>query len=134
MATTASIKTATAGLEDVVIGPSEISDVNGQLGQLIYRGYDIHDLVANTTFEEVVYLLWQGSLPNRDQLDDLKRQINEHYDLPVEVLDVLRHCPTDAEPMDVLRTAVSRLSFYDPEPHAKVDDHAVNLRRAALLT
>jgi citrate synthase len=134
MATTASSKTATAGLEDVVIGPSEISDVNGQLGQLIYRGYDIHDLVAHTSFEEVVYLLWRGSLPNRGELDALKRTINENYFLPTEVFDVLRHCPPDAEPMDVLRTAVSRLSFYDPERHAKVDDRDVNLRRAALLT
>jgi citrate synthase len=134
MATTASSKTATAGLEDVVIGPSEISDVNGQLGQLIYRGYDIHDLVAHTSFEEVVYLLWRGSLPNRGELDALKRTINENYFLPAEVLDVLRHYPADAEPMDVLRTAVSRLSFYDPERHAKVDDRDVNLRRAALLT
>jgi len=134
MATTASVKTATAGLEDVVIGPSEISDVNGQLGQLIYRGYDIHDLVEHTSFEEVVYLLWSGSLPNRHQLDDLMRQIRENYALPTEVLEMLRRCPKDAEPMDVLRTAVSRLSFYDPEPHAKVDDRAVNLRRAALLT
>jgi citrate synthase len=134
MATTASIKTAAAGLEDVVIGPSEISDVNGQLGQLIYRGYDIHDLVAHTTFEEVVYLLWNGSLPNRRQLDDLKRAINENYFLPTEVVEMLHRCPKDAEPMDVLRTAVSRLSFYDPEPHAKVDDRQVNLRRATLLT
>ncbi len=53
------------GLEDVVVAPSSICDVNGKTGQLIYRGYDIHDLVANSTFEEVIYLLWNDDLPNR---------------------------------------------------------------------
>ncbi|HEX5436906.1 MAG TPA: citrate synthase [Gemmatimonadaceae bacterium] len=133
MATTASIKTATAGLEDVVIGPSEITDVNGQAGQLIYRGYDIHDLVAHTSFAEVVYLLWRGSLPTRSELDALQQDINKQYDLPPDVIGMLRQCPKDAEPMAVLRTAVSRLSFYDPEPKAKVDDPDVNRRRATRL-
>ena len=133
MATSATVKTAAAGLEDVVTGPSEITDVNGKTGQLIYRGYDIHDLVENTTFEEVVYLLWYGTLPTRKQLDEFARAICACYDLPKALVESLKRYPKDADPMDVLRTAVSELSFYDPDKQEPVDDRTANLRRAARL-
>ncbi|HEX8830446.1 MAG TPA: citrate/2-methylcitrate synthase, partial [Longimicrobium sp.] len=57
------------GLEGVVVGQSKLSDINGEVGELIYGGYDIDDLARNTTFEEVCYLLWNGELPTREQLD-----------------------------------------------------------------
>jgi citrate synthase len=133
MATSATVKTAPAGLEDVVTGPSEITDVNGKTGQLIYRGYDIHDLVENTTFEEVVYLLWYGKLPTRSQLEEFSRAICACYDLPRALVESVKRYPKDADPMDVLRTAVSELSFYDPDKQAPVDDRAANLRRASRL-
>ncbi|MGH7719934.1 MAG: citrate/2-methylcitrate synthase [Gemmatimonadaceae bacterium] len=133
MASSAPART-TSGLEDVVIGTSQISDVNGSTGQLVYRGYDIHDLVRNTTFEGVVYLLWYGRLPNREQLAALQQSINRHYALPRTLLDSMRGFPREANPMDVLRSAVSQLAFDDPQRDAPVDDREVNLRRAERLT
>jgi citrate synthase len=127
------VKSAAAGLEDVVTGPSEITDVNGKTGQLIYRGYDIHDLVEHTTFEEVVYLLWYGSLPTRAQLDEFSEEIRSCCLLPQPTIESLKRFPRDADPMDVLRTSVSELSFYDPDKQAPVDDRDANLRRAARL-
>src|SRR5213078_2341522 len=102
------------GLEDVVVGPSSICDVNGKTGQLIYRGYDIHDLVAETTFEEVIYLLWNEDLPNRTQLDELNRELRRNRALPPAVIDAIKAMPTTAAPMDILRTVVSLLGLYDP--------------------
>jgi citrate synthase len=133
MASTAPLK-STAGLEDVVIGTSEVSDVNGTTGQLLYRGYDIHDLVQHTTFEEVVFLLWYGRLPTRDELTALGRAIARHYALPKSLLDSMRTFPRSAEPMDVLRSAISQLAFDDHQRDQKVDDRDVNLRRAERLT
>src|SRR5688572_9164948 len=103
------------GLEDVVVAPSSICDVNGRTGQLIYRGYDIRDLVQHTTFEEVVYLLWDEDLPNRAQLDELNAQLRGSRALPSAVLEFMKGLPTGAPPMDVLRTTVSLLGLYDPE-------------------
>lgn len=134
MGTTASAKAASSGLEDVVIGPSQICDVNGTTGQLIYRGYDIHDLVANTSFEEVIYLLWNGDLPTRTELDALRAELRDCFTLPAGLVSALRTFPKAAEPMDVLRTAVSQLAFTDTERDARVDDRQVNERRAARLT
>src|SRR5687768_2877 len=98
MATSATMKAAAAGLEDVVTGPSEITDVNGKTGQLIYRGYDIHDLVENTTFEEVVYLLWYAKLPTRAQLDEFSAAIRTCYHLPQQIIESLKRYPRDADP------------------------------------
>src|SRR3954452_10185026 len=102
---------AAAGLEDVVVGPSSICDVNGITGQLIYRGYDIHDLSQNTTFEEVVYLLWNEDLPNQAQLDELNGQLRNNRALPPQVTDLIKSLPKTANPLDVLRTAVSLLGI-----------------------
>ena len=106
---------ANLGLEDVVVGPSSICDVNGRTGQLIYRGYDIHDLVQHTTFEEVVFLLWNEDLPNRQQLQQLDRDLKANRALPQGVTDLIKSVPQGSPPMDVLRTAVSLLGLYDPE-------------------
>src|SRR5918999_671941 len=133
MATSATAKAAAAGLEDVVTGPSEITDVNGKTGQLIYRGYDIHDLVENTTFEESFSLLWYGKLPKRDELDGFAETIRSCYHLPQALIESMKRYPRDADPMDVLRTSMSELSFYDPDKQSPVDDRTANLRRAARL-
>src|SRR5262249_23327563 len=103
---------AKAGLEGIVATQSEISDVNGIEVRLIYRGYDIHDLAEHATFEEVIYLLWNGDLPNRGQLDELKHQLASEAGLPLEVGQMLSRIPATANPMDMLRTVVSALSFY----------------------
>jgi citrate synthase len=106
---------AKAGLEGIVAAQSRISDVNGDEGTLIYSGYDIHDLAEHSTFEEVVYLLWNGELPTRDALEELKQQMNAEPALPAGILDLINAIPKGANPMDMLRTVVSALSFYDPD-------------------
>lgn len=109
--------TATAGLRGVVAAQSSIGDVDGINGVLIYQGYDIHDLAEHSSFEEVVYLLWHGRLPNSAELDELKAELRSNYGVPAEVIEMLKTFPKDADPMDVLRTAVSSLDFYDKNGH-----------------
>jgi citrate synthase len=120
---------AAAGLEDVVVGPSSICDVNGKTGQLIYRGYDIHDLSQNTTFEEVVYLLWNEDLPTKAQLDALNAELIAARTLPTPVLDFIRSLPKNANPMDMLRTTVSLAGIYDPDGR---DNSIESARRKAI--
>ena len=81
------------GLEGVVAAKSDICFINGTEGQLIYRGYDIGDVVENLCFEEVAYLLWEGKLPNRDELANLKKQLSASMTLPEHVQDILRSMP-----------------------------------------
>ncbi|HYO62787.1 MAG TPA: citrate synthase [Pyrinomonadaceae bacterium] len=120
------------GLEDVVAADSSIGDVDGLNGVLIYQGLDIHDLARHSTFEEVVFLLWYGRLPRRDELDALRREIAGQQQLPAEVVELLGRIPRDAEPMDALRTAVSALAFYDTGARDLSREGA--LRTAAKLT
>lgn len=103
-----------AGLEGVVAAESSIGDVDGVNGVLIYQGLNIHDLAEHSTFEETVFLLWHGRLPKREELDALRAELAANQKLPAEVLELMRRFPSDAEPMDALRTAVSALAFYDP--------------------
>src|SRR5438067_7968976 len=105
--------TTGAGLEGVIAGESEICYIDGYAGILSYRGYNIHTLADHATFEEVVYLLWNGRLPNRAELSALKAELTANQAVPQPVLDFLAAVPK-AAPMDVLRTAVSMLSLYDP--------------------
>ena len=88
-----------AGLEGVVAATTAISYVDGQAGRLIYRGYDIHDLAHATTFEEIAYLLWFGSLPTRSELGALQARLVEGRSLPAGVLAVLRAMPPETAPM-----------------------------------
>lgn len=106
--------TSGAGLRGVSAASSSISDVNGEKGKLIYQGYDIHDLAAHSTFEEVIFLLWNKRLPKRAELDELKSALAAHYEIPAEIIDLMKRLPRDADPTDVLRTTVSALEFYDP--------------------
>jgi len=106
--------TAAAGLRGVVVGASSVSDVVGDKGELIYQGYNIHELARHSTFEEVAFLLWNKRLPSRAELDDLKHRLGESYAVPPQIIDLLRRVPREADPIDVLRTAVSAAEFYDP--------------------
>jgi citrate synthase len=123
---------AAAGLRGVVAAQSKIGDVNGEQGILIYQGYDIHDLAEHATFEEVVYLLWHGELPTQAQLDELKTELRANYAVPREIIAGMQYMPKDADPMDVLRTCVSALDFYDKDGHGTDRDTA--LRVAVKLT
>ena len=106
--------TITTGLEGVIAGESEICYIDGYQGILSYRGYNIHTLAENATFEEVIFLLWNGWLPKQAELDELESDLVAERPLPAPVVEFLRSVPK-ANPMDVLRTAVSMLSLYDPE-------------------
>ncbi len=108
-----STTTTGAGLEGVIAGESEICFIDGYAGVLSYRGYNIHTLADNAKFEEVIYLLWHGTLPNAGELAQLKKALAANYAIPAEVVAFLKTVPA-AAPMDVLRTAVSMLSLYDP--------------------
>ncbi len=104
-----------AGLRDVVAAPSSICFIDGEKGILVYGGYNIHELAENSTFEEVVYLLWNGRLPNKVELEALNQELVSHRGIPAAVIGLIKAFPKDAVPMDALRTAVSALSFYDPD-------------------
>ncbi|HVB22467.1 MAG TPA: citrate synthase/methylcitrate synthase [Ktedonobacteraceae bacterium] len=95
------------GLEGIIAATTALSKVEGTAGRLIYRGYNIHDLARNASFEEVAYLLWYGQLPNQAQLAGLRAQLAEQRTIPTSVMRVLHALPDTAEPMDVLRTVAS---------------------------
>jgi len=124
--------TAPKGLEGVVATNSSICYIDGDRGILAYRGIDIHELADNSSFEETCYLLWFGCLPKRDELKDLQQKLAEERKLDPAIIDSLRRAPKTALPMDVLRTAVSALSFYDPED--RKNDHEANVHKAIRLT
>lgn len=104
-----------SGLEDVVVAQSSICFIDGQRGQLVYRGYDIDVLAENSSFEEVAYLLWNGSLPTRAQLDALRADINAAMVLPARALDIMQALPFDANPMRVLETVTASLGIFDAD-------------------
>lgn len=123
---------APKGLEGVVATTSSICYIDGDRGVLAYRGIDIHELADNSTFEEVCYLLWYGNLPGRDELRSLRDRMAEERKLDASIIHRLQLAPKHALPMDVLRTIVSALSFYDPEE--KNNDRQANLNKAIRLT
>jgi citrate synthase len=120
--------TIAAGLEGVIAGESEICYIDGQKGILSYRGYNIHTLADNATFEEVIFLLWDGHLPQQRELDQLRSDLVAARGLPSAVTDFLRGA-TSGNTMDVLRTAVSMLGLHDPNP---MDLSAEASRRKAI--
>jgi citrate synthase len=123
---------AKAGLEGIVAAQSSLSDVDGLEGKLIYAGYDIHDLAEHATFEEVIYLLWNGRLPASLELEGLKSQLNAETRLPSEIIQLIRSIPKTAGPMDMLRTVVSALGLYDPD--GSDNSLEANTRKAIRLT
>jgi citrate synthase len=120
-----------AGLEGVVATSSKICFIDGGQGVLSYFGYNIHTLADNATFEEVIYLLWNGKLPNKNELADLKSALVKERELPDEVIAFLKAVPEHSAPMDVLRTAVSMLSLYDPL--AADNSEQANVKKAVKL-
>jgi citrate synthase len=122
---------AGAGLEGVVATSSDICFIDGDEGVLSYFGYNIHTLADNATFEEVIYLLWNGKLPTKEQLATLKSQLIAERELPAEVTAFLKSAPRGSLPMDVLRTAVSMLSLYDSQ--ARDNSSEANAKKAVKL-
>jgi len=123
---------AAKGLEGIVAANSGICWIDGEAGVLAYRGIDIHELAEYSTFEETTYLLWHGKLPSQAELDVFSGQLAAARRLPTEIVGLLRSFPRTATPMEVLRTAVSALSIYDPDE--KAVDHDSNVRKSFDLT
>jgi len=117
------------GLEGVVANESAICYVFGQEGRLIYRGYDIHDLADNSTFEETAFLLLKGDLPTREQLKEFVGQVKAAQRVDKVVQGVIKDAPLGANPMNVLRTAVSAAVFGDPD---RTDNSAAGEYRKAV--
>ncbi|MFW6082377.1 MAG: citrate/2-methylcitrate synthase [Desulfosalsimonas sp.] len=103
------------GLRGVPVASTRICLVDGQNAKLIYRGYNILDLAENATFEEVVYLLLHESLPNSEELRDLKQRLAEAHSLPPEIITALKTRPSGSIPMDILQASVPMLANHDPE-------------------
>jgi citrate synthase len=120
------------GLAGVVAANSGICWIDGDAGVLAYRGIDIHELAVKSTFEETSYLLWFGRLPRRAELEEFSKRLTEARTLDPKMLDLLRFFPASATPMEVLRTAVSALSFYDPDESD--NEHDANVSKSFRLT
>ena len=123
---------ASKGLEGIVAANSGVCWIDGEAGVLAYRGIDIHDLANHSSFEETTYLLWHGKLPSKDELATFKQRLAAARKVDPKIYDLLRSFPKTGTPMQALRTAVSALSFYDPDE--KAVDHDSNVRKSFDLT
>jgi len=121
------------GLEGIVANTTRLSDVIGDKGQLIYCGYDINELAGKVSYEEVVFLLWNNRLPTRAELDDCTATLRGQRQLPDGVIALIKAAPKDANPMDVMRTAVSMLGMYDRDALKDMSPEA-NRQRARSIT
>jgi 2-methylcitrate synthase/citrate synthase II len=119
-----------AGLKDVVVAKSKVCSIDGDKGELVYSGINIHELAENATFEEVIFLLLNQKLPNKSELAELDRTLKAHRRLPDEIIELLRVLPKTTEPMDALRTSVSALSSFDPNPQ----DNSIPVSRQRVLS
>jgi citrate synthase len=123
---------APKGLEGIVATTSSICWIDGDAGVLSYRGIDIHELASKSTFEETTYLLWNGKLPTKAELESFSKEMADARTMDPAILYLLKSVPLSASPMEVLRTAVSLLSIYDADE--KSVTHAANLRKSFRLT
>src|SRR5712692_8830034 len=119
-------------LKDVIAAPTAICTIDGIEGKLIYRGYSIEDLAAHTTFDEVVYLLWEGELPTKAQLAAFGSRLAGGREIPPVLIDHLRMIPDDAHPLAALRSGVSLLSHHDPQSES-MDPKATRAKAERLL-
>jgi citrate synthase len=119
------------GLKGVYFDRSRVCYIDGRAGELRYCGYSIHDLAERSNFEETCYLLLRGELPGRSQLDAFSAELRAARSLPAQVYDVIR-AVKGAHPMDVLRTALSALSAFDPE--VADNSREATLRKGIRLT
>jgi citrate synthase len=120
------------GLEGAVIADTRLSRVMGDVGRLIYCGYEISDLAEHAAYEEIVYLLWNQKLPTRAELQEIRKALTAEMPLSAGEIDIMRRFPSKAHPMGILRTAVSTLGLFDPT--AEDNSPEANQRKALRLT
>jgi citrate synthase len=119
------------GLEGVIGGITQISEIDSERSRLVYRGFDVHDIAEKGSFEETAYLLLYGKLPNKTEFSNFKETLAAEREVPAEIYDVLARLPKTAHPMDALRTAYSALAPFDPD-YTK-NDHDANVRKAVRI-
>jgi len=119
------------GLRNIVVADTRICSIDGERGELIYRGYDILDLVTHSTFEETSYLLLFGDLPTKEDLTDFTVYLKENRDIPEAIYQNLKNRPVTASPMDVLQSCISQLPDYDLD--IQDDSREMNIKRAKML-
>ncbi|WP_336342948.1 citrate synthase [Halalkalicoccus ordinarius] len=124
------------GLEGVLVAESSLSSIDGDAGELIYRGYSIEDLAREASYEEVLYLLWHGELPDRDELEEFNQRMVEERAIDDTVLETVGNlAEKDPEPMAAIRTAVSQLGVTDPEGfETEPEDRETNLEKGRRIT
>ena len=125
MTTTAPASSTPKGLEGVVAANTRLSDVKGDVGELVYGGYNIDELAGKVSYEEVVHLLHHNHLPNQRELDELRATLAEFRELPQGVIDIIQTLPKDAPPMHAIRTGVSALGCFD----TTCDDDSMHAQR-----
>ncbi|HZD35183.1 MAG TPA: citrate/2-methylcitrate synthase [Nitrososphaeraceae archaeon] len=123
--------TRNIGLRNIEVADTKICSIDGENGKLIYRGYDIFDLVNHSTFEETAYLLLFGDLPDKDNLRGFSQQLSGARGLPRSIIDNMKNRPKLARPMDVIQSTISELPDYDPDMDR--DDKEANIKRAISL-
>jgi citrate synthase len=131
MATPADDVVIHRGLTGVYFDRTKTSFIDGKVGKLLYRGYNIHDLAEKSTFEETAYLLLYGDLPTSEELRRFDQELKSAREIPSAVVDIIRSAQ-NAHPMDVLRTATSALAAFDPETHDNSTE--ATLRKGVRLT
>ncbi|THE63848.1 citrate synthase [Salinadaptatus halalkaliphilus] len=123
------------GLEGVLVAESKLSSIDGDAGRLIYRGYSIQDLAEGASYEEVLYLLWHGHLPDEAELEEFTASLTEEREVSDDVLATMeRLADAGEEPMAALRTAVSMFSAAEPERDADPEDLEATLRQGRRIT
>src|ERR687891_1220257 len=123
--------TRNIGLRNIEVADTKICSIDGENGKLIYRGYDIFDLVNHSTFEETSYLLLFGDLPDKDSLKIFSEQLSSARVLPQSVINHMKNRPKSARPMDIIQSTISDLPDYDPEMNSEVKE--ANIKRAINL-
>ena len=119
------------GLRNIVVADTRICSIDGEHGELIYRGYDILDLVTHSTFEETSYLLLFGDLPTQEELSKFITDLRNNREIPEALYQNLKNRPITASPMDVLQSCISQLPDYDLDIHD--DSREMNIKRAKML-
>lgn len=133
MSATANHPNYSPGLEGVIGGITTISEIISETSTLVYRGYNVHDLASQGSFEETAYLLLYGKLPNRSELDALKKTLSEDREVPAGVYTALKQLPKTVHPMDIAKVGFAVAAPYDPDYAAPATDQAANLRKAVRI-
>lgn len=130
MSATTTYPNYSPGLEGVIGGITTISDIISETSTLVYRGYDVHELASNGSFEENAHLLLKGHLPNRAELEALKKTIGEERQVPNEVYTALKQLPKNTHPMDMVKVGFAVYAPFDPDYAKPATDNEANLRKA----